>query len=361
MTNISLIISGLRGGGAERVCVTLANGLAERGYQVDVVVLNLREAVRDKDISVKAKLVNLDVAHARYSALELWKYLHSANPEIVLSFNSQISVVLSLIRRFTGQDFRLISRNINFLSISESSKKGLWHGLVSNVLIKKFYALSDVMIAQSHAMKDDMATYLGFPKEKIIVINNPVSQIIHTFSVNNDIGEINKQNYLLCVGRLEEQKAFHYAIDAFTVISSDYPGLRLKIVGQGSLEETLKKKAAALNLADRIDFEGYQTDIIYYYLHAKATMLTSLYEGFPNVLVESIALGTPIISFDCHSGPREIIIQGKNGYLVNNRDVNDFSIKLKILLEKNIDPLVVKSTASRFLAEKIISAYESVF
>ncbi|MGY6563450.1 MAG: glycosyltransferase [Halomonadaceae bacterium] len=357
MKKISLIISGLRGGGAERVCVTLANGLADRGYQVDLVVLGLRDAVREREIISEVNLVNLNVEHARYAAFQLLKYLRSVSPQTVISFNGQISVILALLRKVGRLNFRLVSRNINFSSISTVKKKDLWHGLIVNLLIKKFYALSDLVIAQSAAMKRDIAEYYGYPLNKIEVIHNPVSHIINE-TENNHESWCGSQEYLLCVGRLEEQKAFHRAIEAFARISKDYPNLRLKIVGQGKLEEKLKEQALEVGLEERIDFEGYQANIVPFYVYAKGTILTSLYEGFPNVLVESIALGTPVVAFDCKSGPREIIIEGKNGYLAEDGDIDSLVNKLQLLLKNELNVFEVKQTASKFSRDGIISAYE---
>lgn len=357
---IALIIGGLRGGGAEKVCVTLANGLADRGYTIDLVVLSLNGAIRDKELSSKVNLVNLGVGHARYSALAFWRYLRSARPQTVLSFNRQISVVLGLVRKFAGLKFRLVSRNIIFLSIAESSKKGLWHGFISKHLIRRFYTLSDLLIAQSHAMKDDLVSYLKIPESGVEVIHNPVCQKVADFSNANNLAAEVKKDYLLCVGRLEAQKAFRYAIAAFSSIAPDYPALRLKLVGKGSLESQLKEQARALGMADRVDFEGYQTDMIPYYLGAKATLLTSLYEGFPNVLVESIALGTPVVAFDCPSGPSEIVAEGANGYLVPHKDEAALLAAIRKALEADWPRDRVAQTAGAFRSDVIVKQYEEV-
>ena len=106
---------------------------------------------------------------------------------------------------------------------------------------------------------------------------------------------------------MEKQKAFHLVIETFSLISNQFPNLRLKILGEGSLERELRSKAKSFNLSERIDFEGFKSDIIPYYLFAKATIVTSIYEGFPNCIIESIKLGTPVISFDCPNGPNEVI------------------------------------------------------
>nr|WP_321459185.1 glycosyltransferase [uncultured Vibrio sp.] len=362
--SITLIIGGLRGGGAEKVCVTLANGLVEQGYSVDLVVLSLNGAVREKELSPQVNLINLNVKHTRHSSFAIYRYLKQAKPQMVLSFNRQISVVLGIIRSVMRLDFTLISRNIIFLSIAEAKKKGLWHGFIVKNLIKKFYSLSDYFIAQSSAMKVDLVDYLGVEASRVEVINNPVCQIIASHQMQISLGEAAIEtaieDYLLCVGRLEEQKAFHYAIEAFSKVAPKYPELRLKIVGQGSLEIDLKKCAAKFNVSERVDFEGFQEKMIPYYANAKATLLTSLFEGFPNVLVESITLGTPVVSFDCPSGPSEIIEDGVNGYLVGYQDVDALADKVSLVCEGSIIRSETQKTSDRYTIEKILQSYQSL-
>jgi glycosyltransferase involved in cell wall biosynthesis len=162
------------------------------------------------------------------------------------------------------------------------------------------------------------------------------------------------------VGSLEKQKAFHYAIEAFATIANDFPKLRLKILGQGSLEQELKQKVIDYNLTGRVDFEGFQKDIIPYYLYARATVLTSIYEGFPNTLVESITLGTPVVSFDCPSGPREIIKEGINGYLVKYKDTVDLKKKLLTVIKNEFSVEKMSSTVESFKLNKINKHYEKI-
>lgn len=358
---ISLVISSLRGGGAEGVCVTLANGLAQKGHDVELVILNLQGAVRQAELFDWVKLVDLDVAHARSSYSKLLNYLKSNKPTTVLSFNRQISVVLAIVRLLNALKFKLISRNITFLSIAEKEKPGLWHGFLSKHLIKIFYPMSDLIVAQSRAMQHDLTQYLGINESKIRVINNPINHNIEAFiSGNLDFSSVNKHNYLLCVGSLEKQKAFHYAIDAFSRIAPEFPSLRLKIVGKGRLEQSLKDQAKALGVADRVNFEGFQRDMIPYYLHARATVLTSLFEGFPNVLIESIALGTPVVAFDCPSGPGEIVQDGVNGYLVRHKDTLHLEDCIQLALKRNWLASEVQKTAMRFSSDAIIEEYLSV-
>jgi len=177
---------------------------------------------------------------------------------------------------------------------------------------------------------------------------------------NNSISNPKRKDYLLCAGRLEPQKAFNYAISAFAAVALDYPLLRLKIVGKGSLEGRLKEQARSLNVIDRIDFEGYQIDMIPYYLNAKATLLTSLYEGFPNVLVESIALGTPVVAFDCPSGPNEIVVEGVNGFLVSYQQEDALISAICRVFSSNWHSEKVAVTAEAFRSSKIVERYVDV-
>ncbi|MEA2018417.1 MAG: glycosyltransferase [Campylobacterota bacterium] len=357
---ITFIINNLKGGGAEKVCITLANGLVKRGFDIDLVVLGLKGSVREAELSKDVKLINLEVHNTRKSVFALKKYIKQEKPTTILSFNRQISIVLGLVRTIFKFKFKLISRNIIFLSVAESHKKGLWHGVVSSFLVKKFYSLSDCIIAQSIDMGKDLQDYLKMDDSKIVVINNPINREIEKFVNMKNEFKIEKKNYFLCVGRLENQKAFHYAINAFYVVLKKYPLLKLKIVGSGSLEDELKNLVKKLGIERNIDFEGFQSEMIPYYLFANATILTSLFEGFPNVLTESIALGTPVVSFDCPSGPNEIVQDGLNGYLVKYKDTNHLISCMELALNNEWDYTKLIHSVDCYSSNKILNEYEKL-
>ena len=162
------------------------------------------------------------------------------------------------------------------------------------------------------------------------------------------------------MGRLEPVKALHYAIEGFAGITNQFPNLRLKIVGQGILEGELKQKAIELNIEDKIDFEGFQKDLIPYYLYSKCTLLTSVYEGYPNVLIESISMNTPVVAFNCPNGPNEIIKNGINGYLVDQFDVKHLTEKTLLLLQNKLDYKDLKNSIISNNSKYIFKQYENV-
>jgi glycosyltransferase involved in cell wall biosynthesis len=357
---IVIFINSLGGGGAEGVCATIANSLFERKWRVTLLLLHLHGTVRQKEINPAIECAVLNKRHARSSFFALLHWLLIHKPEKILVFNYQLAVLLVIIRLFSRMQFRIISRNINTLSEKKRNEKSFWHKHIAGSIVTVLYKHVDLIIAQSQGMKEDLVANYGIANSDIVVINNPISKKIEYFLSQNKLPLKADDNYIICAGALEPKKAVNYAIEAFARIAGNYPQLRLKILGQGSLETQLKQLVANKNIADKVDFEGYREDIIPYYFHARLTILTSLFEGFPNVLIESIALGTPVVSFDCPSGPSEIVQDGVNGYLVKYQDMDHLIECLRRALDREWDAKTVMVTANRFSSEKIIDEYERV-
>lgn len=357
---VTFLISSLAGGGAEGVCVNVANGLAEQGWQVDLVVLHLNNAAYHDRVSDKVNLVVLDVNHARYAGLPLLKYIRQHKPKTVLVFNYELAVMLVLLRFWFRFNATIIARNVSTFSQNRNQLRGFWRKYVVKPLINSIYSHVDHVVNQCQAMREDLIALYPQLAEKSSVIYNPVAKHIEDYAKSHDLSQVEKQDYLLCAGRLENEKAFHYAIEGFAGVANEFPNLRLKIVGQGSLEQELRQCAVDFGVADRVDFEGFQKDMIPYYLYAKATVLTSLYEGFPNVLVESITLGTPVVAFDSPGGTSEIVQDGVNGYLVEYQDVADFKSKLVKLFNSSFNSEEVRGTISKNRLSEVTNFYKEI-
>lgn len=358
---INLLINSLRGGGAERVCVTIANELANRGWDVTLVVLNLREATYQNSLNKTIKLEVLNKKHARFALGALRKLVARDNTKCFVVFNHQLAIILLLLRMLSRKKYNIISRNISTLTSKRKNEKSFWHKNVAHWVTRFFYRRVDHVIAQSAAMKTDLLRNYGFSETQVSVIHNPLGKEFEAHSKENTHSGIKaKKDFLLCIGRLHPVKAFHKTISALGKLQDDFPSLRLKIVGDGELKPYLEKYAQREGVEGKVDFEGFQTNVIPYYLHAKATVLTSLYEGFPNVLIESIALGTPVVAFNCPSGPSEIIIDGVNGYLVRNDDIDHLTECLKKTLLKEWDTGKIVGSAKRYQLKTIIGEYEDV-
>lgn len=355
---ITFLIPTLSGGGSEGLCVNLANALNRNGWEVNLIALNTKNSVYHDRLDKNVDFINLNVKHALYSPYRLSKYLITNKPRKILIFNYELTVITIIIKRLLGIEIKIISRNRNTMSHVQNRPGSFWVKFIVNPLVKYFYGSADHIINQCYDMRDDLLTIYPKITNKTSVIYNPINSIIEKHSKTINFCSLSSQDYILCVGRLERQKAFHFAIEGFARLAQEFSSIRLKIVGAGVLEEELKEFANNYGVRERVDFEGFKKNIIPYYLGAKVTLLTSLYEGFPNVLVESISLGKPVVAFDCQSGPREIVLDSINGYLVQYKNIEDLAEKLKISIKTKWDHVAVAESAERFSTENIIKAYE---
>ena len=354
---VTFLISSLRGGGTETVCVRIANGLVARGWQVELLVINLVSAVHHVNLDKRVRLINLDRRRAAFCVPGLFCYLRNSVPRNVLVFNPQLAVLLFILRPFVSY-FRIIARAQNLMSVKRVFEVSFWHRHFVHLFIFKAYSRVDALVAQSHAMRDDLLKNYNVSHKLVKVINNPLSAVFERFMDAPIYAQ--RGDYVLCVGRLVKQKGFDQAIHVFSRISKQYPHLRLVFVGEGEGRSCLVDLADSLGVGDRVDFYGYCADILPIMREARSVWMTSLYEGFPNVLIESISVGTPVVAFDCLSGPAEIIKNGINGFLVEPGDISDFVGKAKEALSMEWVRSDIVTSAARFRAEEILNEYESV-
>lgn len=354
---VTFLVSTISNGGAEAVCVNVANGLAERGWQVELLVLHTRESSYLNRLSSKVKLIDLKASRARYAGPALLWYLIKNKPTQLVVFKYELIDLSVYLKKIFKLNLKIIGRNISIFSQVNNKNISLLSKIFDFFMGGQPISQLDGVINQSYEMQKDLLAKIPALESKSIVIHNPVSQIIENYAKQNRRESNFSESYILCVGRLAEVKAFHHAIDAFFLIAKKYPTLRLKFLGEGPLEGELKDQAKKLNLLERIDFEGFQADVIFYYHNAALTLLTSNYEGFPNVLIESIVLGTPVVSFDCPSGPREILDYGKYGKLVKPGNADALALAIEDVLLKPTQ-FKLAERAEFFGFDKAIDKYE---
>lgn len=348
--------SNLGGGGAEGVCVKIANALANKGWSVTVLVQNMSNDVLSSTLEQRIRLESLDVPNIRKGLISLRLWITQNRPSQVVVFHHMLSLALILVRTTLARKFRIVSRNINTISKLKEYDSQSFYKKLQGTLVEYLYIQSDVIIHQCQGMKHDFVNKLPKTKDKCVVIYNPSL----TFDTESILTSDNTSPYILFVGRLEHQKALHLAIEAFSKVLPSHPELRFRILGEGSLKQELESLANKLGVSENIDFVGFCKDTGGHFSGARLTLLSSLYEGFPNVLVESISYGTPVVSFDCKSGPNEIVIDGVNGYLANYLDVEDLAGKLTLALSNTFDRQDIINTSERFSLLSIVEHWEKV-
>ena len=199
---ITLIISSLSGGGAEGICINIANNFSKNGWHVDLVVLNLKNEVFLDRISNEINLVILKVNHARYSFVPLLKYLYRHKIKSCLVFNHELAVVLVILRFIFRLNVKIISRNISILSIKIElfKNKGIWQKYFVRPFVTYFYKNIDHVVNQCKSMQDDLIRYYPKIRKNTSVIYNPISFQVNDYINKNDLTKIKKKTIYYVLG-----------------------------------------------------------------------------------------------------------------------------------------------------------------
>ena len=357
--SICILNNTLNSGGAEKNCVIICNELAKRNVVVELWITKLENSPLINLLDKRVKVVPIPGKKIRYTFFHLKELMVKKKSTTLLIFNIELLIPAFFISKLYRLNTKIITRSISTLSLvynkNENFKKFIWFYLIK-------YSANRIssIIAQSLGMKQDLIEYFKIKESKIKLIPNPAYNFIFNNDTEKEVLPIWKE--ILFVGRLTEAKGLQYLIEIFVLTLQRIPDVHLRIVGTGELENKLKKQVQELGLTQSVHFEGFQTDLSHYYKNAIVTVLTSIREGFPNVLVESISCGTPIIAFDCPSGPKEIIIPNINGILIEYLNVNDFADAIINTVSGNFkfDKNKVIESSKRYNLDKIIQQYQEV-
>ena len=355
---ILFVINSLRLGGAEKICVELANAFVEQGIPVDLAVLELREAVLQEKLNPKVKLINLEIGHARQSFFSLKKLIQAGGYTQTLVFTFQLSVVLVLIRKLSGFRFRIIARSINNLTEKFRRETSLWHKYIGQFLIRRFYFDADTIIAQSSGMQKELEELRGTSQTKITTIFNfhqlrPLNELL----VQGEGVWPDNQFNLLFVGKLKPQKNVGFLLEVAHELKKAGQYFHFTIVGDGTEMKPLLELRGKYGLEKEVTFAGIQKNVSQFYTKASVMLLGSWYEGFPNVILEAMEYGIPAVCVNCPSGPEDIIINGENGKLVEGHHVRAFSEEVIHVLRTKWDREAIRNSLKKFSKEAAIQKY----
>ncbi|MCF6339840.1 MAG: glycosyltransferase [Sulfurimonas sp.] len=297
MKKISILIYSLSKGGAERVISILLNELKDK-FDITLVLMN--ETIKYK-IPKEQKIIYLEklsiyengflkLTKLPALAFKYKKICKENNIEVSLSFMNRANYINILSSMFGNRIKTIISERA---MPSLQHKNGL-QGIINRFLIKTLYNKADTVIANSRGNTLDLQN--SFNIKNIVTINNPVS------SQHSHIKSKNDRFTFIAVGRLDRGKNHQLIINAIKNIDAS-----LLIIGDGALKDELQKQITDLKLQDRVFLLGEKSDPFKYLLEADCFVFSSNYEGFPNVVLEALSCGLPVISTDCKSGPREIL------------------------------------------------------
>ena len=357
---ISILLPNLRGGGAERVAVNLANSFAQRGFAVEMVLLS---AIGEflADLLPGIRVVDLKVNWLRSALLPLARYLRQSWLAILLACMWPLTVVALWARTLAFVPTRLVVAEHSTWSRDKmaSTSWGCWK--VANTMHYAFPDADGIVIV-SNGAADDLAHFANLDRKAITVIFNPV------------VGEAKPpaqtplapagcwtglHRKVLAVGTLKTIKDYGTLLKAFARLRHRVDA-RLLILGEGNCRAALEAQARQLGIETSVFMPGFVKDTSSYYQQADLHVLSSTGEGLPTVIIEALAAGTPVVSTDCPSGPREILCDGQFGRLVSVGDAVALAAAMAESLATTHDTAALKVRAQDFSIDKAVDRYEEL-
>jgi glycosyltransferase involved in cell wall biosynthesis len=319
---IAIYLPSLSGGGAERAMLNLAQGLAESGCAVDLVLARAKGPYLN-GVHDSVRIVDLKASRVLISLPALVRYLRREQPEALISALNYANVVALWARRLAGIPSRVLVNEQNTISRSARNSVRRRQRMVPH-LVKRFYPWADYVIGNSQGVVDDLNEVTGLPPGRIKILYNPVvtpevrekarAPLHHPWC------EAGQPPVVLAVGRLTKQKDFPTLMRAFAQVRRARPA-RLLILGEGPERPALEALVKQLGLEGDVAMPGFVENPYAYMSRASLYVLSSRWEGLPTVLIEALYCGPPVIATDCPSGPREILANGQHGLLVPVGDV----------------------------------------
>jgi glycosyltransferase involved in cell wall biosynthesis len=355
---LAVLISFSGEGGVERMILNLLDGLVARGIPVDLLAIRADSAHLEQ-LPSAVRLLDLGVRHSGLAILPLARYLRSERPAALLAAKDRAIRAAILARRLAGWKGRLIGRLGTNLSAALAGR-GAPARWLRTAPMRHLYPRVDRIIAVSEGVADDTRRITRLPRSRIVVVRNPVvtprlAQLASAPCPHRWL-EPTELPVVLGAGRLTEQKDFATLLRAFARLRAVLPA-RLIILGEGRLRGALDVLAAKLGISDDVTLPGFVVNPYAWMSRASLFVLSSAWEGSPNVLTEALALGVPAVSTNCPSGPREILADGRYGALVAVGDDPGLAEAMRATLAAPLPAAMLREAVAAYSVEVATQGY----
>lgn len=351
-------VSSLSAGGAERMISELANAFAERGHIVAVLTLSSPGSDHYR-LDERVQRIALDVIWDSHSVwqsivgnLRRSRMIRSATlhfrPDVVVSFIEQNNV--RVLAALAGSGVPVV--------VSErTDPRRHVVGSAWRLARRLLYPFAARLVVQTEGVAVWARGLVG--SRRVRILRNFVRALPAP-----PVFDSRGRRQILAVGRLDWEKGFDVLLQAFALSDLVRRGVRLAILGEGPERPALEAQARELGIADHVELLGVVSDPERWMAWATVSVLPSRYEGFPNALLEAMAMGCPIIAADCDSGPREIIRHGENGWLVPVEDAVALAGALRQLFEDAALRARLSEAAvavrARYARDEIVAEWEGL-
>jgi len=362
MAKITIVLHDLRGGGAEKMMVRLANQFCEDGDQVDMILIT-SGGVNKVYLSAQVNLIELNCRRTLDAFGPLRRALKASNPDGILSVLTHINVITAFVCLSLGW--------LKKLSVSERNAFSLDKKVSSNKIMKAAYIIAPFVyrfipkpvIAVSQGVADDLvATTIVRSKDVVTAPNPVITKETEQASMQSPTHPWlldKKSKVIVAVGRLAYQKGFDMLIDAFYQVHKDID-CQLIIFGEGELRGSLEKQITSLGLGACVSLAGYSENVIAEVKAADLFVLSSRFEGSPNAIVEAMSVGTQVVAFDCPHGAREILQGGEIAPLVEYLNVEELVTAIKGTFKSKVESKGLKNEVIRFLSTNSAKHYRNL-
>jgi len=333
----------LSAGGAERVMSYVAQNLDKEKMEATLLVIG---GEKEAAYPVEGiKVIFLEKEKVRESFLEIINFLYRYKPNLVISAIDHLNTMMALISLFFP-NIKFVGRETLVKSVTQSTKKKFF---INTNNIQKY--LLDGIICQSKDMKIDMIENFDFPKDKLTTIHNPVNEKFNLKTPHASDSTIK----FITVGRLSKNKGHLRILNALAKFNKPY---FYTIIGKGKYKDEIVDRAKKLGVFNNIQFIEFTDKIPHHLQNNDIFLHGSFVEGFPNSMIESCAVGTPVVSFDAPGGINEIIETGVNGYIAKNEDEFLHAI-YEVVSKQFLSPEKIrKSVVDKYSADQILDDYE---
>ena len=355
---IDILLPDLRGGGAERVCLNLANEFAFRGLQVRMVLMQAEGDFMSL-LDPRVEIVELAATRARNALWPLVRHLRQTPPAALLVNMWPLTFLAALARKLSGAECRLVAVEHTAWSKSPLAKRRRT-AMALMASMKWMSPRVDALLAVSRGAAEDLESFAGLPVGAVGVQFNPVVAATQPAVLREPSLDAvwlhGDHRRVIAVGSFKAEKNFPTLLRAFALLREQV-NARLLILGEGDERLELETLVKELGLEHAVEFPGFVLDPGSYYARADLYAMSSVQEGLPTVLIEALDHGVPVVSTDCPSGPREILLDGKYGTLVPVGDVEALANAMKDALHKQHDREALKRRAQDFSVDKAADAY----
>jgi glycosyltransferase involved in cell wall biosynthesis len=367
-SKICFVLPSLAGGGAERAAVHILNGLDAARWDRSMYLFH-RDGPYLKDVAPGIAMSSGSGTTRSQRWLDLRRYLAATRPDVVVSFLSYFTVLTAARAARSGSRvvFNQQTPMTAFLSDEDYEWRHGWRRRLFTAVTRAGYAAADLIVGTSRGVVDDLESSFGVARKKMRVVHNPVDldavRVAAREPLDPEFAALWQPLVLVAAGRLADAKNYPLMIESFVLLHRRLP-VRLFILGRGEREAMLRDLIAGHGLQDAVVLCGFQANPWKFIARADAFVLTSRYEGFGNVLIESMACGVPVVA-TASPGTRDIVRHGVDGMLVERHDASDVAAALEAILtdadrraEMSAKALIA---AERFALNVIAREYDAVF